>query len=178
MHFPDQRHNEDILLVIRKHPIVYARLIFIYTVMLVMPVVLLLWVIFSFYNLTQETETIILIFASEYFLFVLAFTLITWLNEEFDMFIITNERLIDITQVSFLQRTVASTPLIHIQDATSDVDGFFATILNYGTVRVETAGASEYTFSMEKAPNPSALARKILDIVRNIHPKNSSLKDE
>jgi len=177
MHFPDQRHNEEILLVIRKHPIVYARLIFIYTVMLVLPVVLFLWGLFTVYNLSESTKSIILIFASEYFLFVLAFTLITWLNEEFDMFIITNERLIDITQISFLQRTVASTPLVHIQDATSDVNGFIATLLNYGTVRVETAGASEYTFSMEKAPNPSAIARKILDIVRNIHPKVSPLKE-
>jgi len=40
-----------------------------------------------------------------FILYSLAIFLIAWLNEEFDLFILTNQRLIDITQVSFLKRT-------------------------------------------------------------------------
>lgn len=169
MRLPDQRPNEEILLVVRKHPIVYIRLIFIYTVMLILPVLLFLWGLFTVYQFSEFGKTVTMIFASEYFLMVLALTLITWLNEEFDLFIITNERLIDVTQISFMQRTVASTPLSMIQDCTSDVHGFLATILNYGTVDVQTAAGEASQFNIERVPQPATLSRRILDIVHGEH---------
>ena len=75
MIFPGQRENENVLLVVRKHAIVYVRVIFIYMVMLIVPAIVFLVIWSRFYTGGPDGATIMMIFASEYFLFVLLFQL-------------------------------------------------------------------------------------------------------
>ena len=89
--------------------------------------------------------------------------LVAWLNEEFDLFILTTHRLIDITQVSFFKRAVNATPLEQIQDTSGLIKGFFGTILNYGTIDVRTAASDTDSFNIDRVPDPAFFARKILN---------------
>jgi len=162
--FPGKQPHEKVLLVIRKHVIVYIRIVLIFFVTSLIPITVFMAIWSSTFPLSAGGTTSILGYlgASLYLLYSLAVLLIAWLNEEFDLFILTDHRLIDITQVSFLKRTVATTPLDQIQDTTSDIHGVLGTILNYGSIDVQTAAGSASSFTIDHVPDPALVARKIL----------------
>ena len=168
--FPGQRSDEKILMVIHKHVIVYVRIIAAFLLTVIAPLLIFLSIWFRYYPFEANKNLGIAIglFACIYILFGLLIACIAWINEQFDLFILTNERLIDITQVTLLKRTVASTPLKQIQDATSDISGVFATILNYGNLEVQTAAGEASVFEIDRVPDPAFIARTILNHVRVI----------
>ncbi len=165
MDFPGKQPGEKVLMVIRKHPIVYIRNLLIFLVAAILPLMIFLMIWSSNFPLSQggTVSTIGYLGASLYFLYSLALLLISWLDDEFDLFILTDHRLIDITQVSFLKRTVATTPLDQIQDTTSDINGVLPTLLNYGSVDVQTAAGVASSFTIDHVPDPALIARKILN---------------
>jgi len=163
--FPGKQLDEKILMVIRKHPVVYVRSILVFLVAVILPltVFLILWSV-SF-SLAQGGTVAMLGYlgASLYFLYGLALLVISFLNDQFDLFILTDHRLLDITQVSLLKRTVATTPLNQIQDTTSDIHGVLGTLFNYGTVDVQTAAGLASNFTIDNIPDPAIIARTILN---------------
>ena len=162
--FPGKQPNEKVLMVIRKHPIVYIRNFLLFLVASVLPMTIFLMIWSNRFPLSQGGTTSVVGYlgASLYFLYSFALFLISWLNDEFDLFILTDHRLIDITQVSFLKRTVATTPLDQIQDTTSDIQGILGTLLNYGAIDVQTAAGAASSFTIDHVPDPAMVARKIL----------------
>jgi len=171
--FPGQRPNEKILMVIRKHVIVYIRIIMAFLLTVIAPLLIFLSIWFKYYPfyVNPNLGVTIGLVACMYILFGLLFACIAWINEQFDLFILTNERLIDMTQVTLLKRTVASTPLRRIQDATSDISGVLPTILNYGNLEIQTAAGEASLFEIDRVPDPAFLARTILNYARESREK-------
>jgi hypothetical protein len=174
--FPGQRPDEKILMVIRKHIIVYIRIVLSFLMVVTVPLLIFYSIWFRYYPAEQNPglNAAIGLFVCAYILFGLLLACIAWINEEFDLFILTNERLIDITQVTILKRTVASTPLNQIQDATSDITGIFQTILNYGNLEIQTAAGDASAFQIDRVPDPALLAREILNHTHNVREKKTS----
>lgn len=163
--FPGQREDEEVLCLIHKHPIVYVKIMAAFVLVAILPVALFLAFWLRAYPIVQYADRamIVGIFACLYLLFALLFVCIRWINEEFDVFIVTTDRLIDITQISFLKRDVATTPLEQIQDTTGQVHGILPTILQYGNLHVQTAAGTASEFYIDRIPDPEGWARKILD---------------
>ena len=162
--FPERLHNEHVIMVIRKHFIVYLRLVAAFVFIFILPIVILFWLMANFSPVANNLEVLLNfgIFSCVYFLYGLIFLAIAWIDEEFDLFILTNQRLIDMTQENIFKRTVASTALEHIQDSTSKVEGIFQTILNYGNVDVQTAAGNASAFEIDRVPQPDAVSQAIL----------------
>jgi uncharacterized membrane protein YdbT with pleckstrin-like domain len=165
--FPGRQPDEKVLMVIRKHPIVYIRSVMVFLVAAILPLIVFLMIWSGSFPLAQgETANVVgYLGASLYFLYSLALLVVSFINDEFDLFILTDHRLIDITQVSFLKRTVATTPLNQIQDTSSDINGILGTILNFGTVEVQTAAGLASSFTIDNVPDPALVARTILNEV-------------
>jgi len=72
----------------------------------------------------------------------LAYAIHSWIIWYFDCFIITDQRIVDIDQRSVFSREVSETSLSNIQDVTYKIEGIMATMFNYGTVEVQTSGAT------------------------------------
>jgi len=163
--FPGRQPDEKVLMVIRKHPIVYIRSTLAFFVAVVLPMVVFLIIWSGSFPLSQGGAVSVIGYlgASIYFLYGIALLVITFLNDEFDLFILTDHRLLDITQVSLLKRTVATTPLNQIQDTTSDIQGVLGTLLNYGTVDVQTAAGLASNFTIDSVSDPAIIARTILN---------------
>lgn len=163
--FPGQREGENILAIIHKHPIVYVKILLAFLVVTILPIFFFSFFWFSAYPLNSfyQRGLIVGIFLCLYFLYGLLFSCITLINEEFDVFIITTDRLIDITQVTFLKRTVTTTPLEQIQDTTGSIHGLIPTILHYGDLTVQTAAGTASDFFIDRIPDPEGVARNILD---------------
>jgi hypothetical protein len=165
--FPGKRENEDVLTLISKHPVVYVKIVISFLIVIVLPIVIFLAIWLNAFPLDQyyARGLIVGIFASLVFLFGLLFTCLRWIDEEFDVFILTTDRLIDVTQISFFQRTVTSTPLEQIQDTTGIINGFFPSMFHYGNLLVQTAGSKDKDTNIfiDYISNPEAVARMILD---------------
>ncbi|MEX0931736.1 MAG: PH domain-containing protein [Candidatus Paceibacterota bacterium] len=86
-----------------------------------------------------------------------------WTNYYFDMWIVTDRRIIHVEQVAMFSRVLSSFRLERIQDITVDIHGFFHTLLDFGDIHVQTAGA-ERKFVLYTTPNPNELRDFILDL--------------
>ncbi|MFC1686449.1 PH domain-containing protein [Patescibacteria group bacterium] len=98
-----------------------------------------------------------------WFAFVLGYALYHSVRWYYDSFIITNKRIIDIDQKGVFNRTVSETTFERVQDATYEVKGFLGTMLNYGMVKVQTAGAEE-TIELTHVHHPKKVQDQILKI--------------
>lgn len=104
-----------------------------------------------------------------YWLFVWmgAFSIFT--NHFLDQWVVTNERIIDINQKDFWSREVSSLFLDRVQNVETEVNGFFHTLFNFGTVSVETAGAEVGRVRMTGLPHPRHVRDVILEEARKYH---------
>lgn len=89
---------------------------------------------------------------------------IEWLNYELDTFIITNNRIIWIEQISFLNRTVSECNLAQVQEVNSQTKWFFANLFNYWDLSIQTAW-NITKLTMRMCPDPIHEAWKILNII-------------
>lgn len=90
------------------------------------------------------------------------FVAIIWIWRR-NIIVITNQHLVDIDQTGLFHRVVSTLSLSRIQDVRSDIKGPLQTLLQYGTIVVQTAGESQ-NFSFDYIPHPHQVERYILDI--------------
>lgn len=77
-----------------------------------------------------------------------------WTDYYLDIWIVTNRRIIDVEQKGFFHRDIATIlELGKIEDVKTVQHGFFATMLDFGDIQVQTAGARD-EFIMEGMANP------------------------
>lgn len=83
-----------------------------------------------------------------------------------DKWVLTNRRIIDVEQRGFFIREVSSVRYPMIQDVTINVSGLFPTLLNFGTIQVQTAGV-EQEFLLTLAPDPLINKEFIIELKRD-----------
>jgi uncharacterized membrane protein YdbT with pleckstrin-like domain len=71
------------------------------------------------------------------------YSFMIWIDYYFDIWVITSERIINVEQKGLFSREVSELRYSKIQDVTMEVNGFLPTVLNYGDIRVQTAGEEE-----------------------------------
>lgn len=101
---------------------------------------------------------------STYLLVVAVITMAQISDYFLDMWIVTNERIINIEQKGLFARTVSELRLNQIQDITSEMHGFLGTFLTYGNVYIQTAAARE-RFVFKNIDNPDEIKLKIARLV-------------
>ena len=80
-----------------------------------------------------------------------------WTSYYLDLWILTDRRIILIDQVSYFNRKVSNFRLERLQDINVTISGLIPTLLNYGTLRAQTASASENNFISYNLPDPRGL---------------------
>lgn len=168
--FPSQQENETIYLVVREH---WFHLLLKILVWVFFAAVLVLFEIFAKAGLpglfegTTGLGTQLFIQIYTMFLVLSLFLIITlyYLNVQ----IITDIRVVDVSQEGLFSHTISELHIDKIEDATSQTNGIFGTIFNYGDVYVQTAGTVE-RFEFQAVPNPAGIEKMILDL----YEKNSN----
>lgn len=92
------------------------------------------------------------------------FAFINWYRWWASHYLLTTERLISIDQFGFFHRVVKETPLDKIQNVFFETKGPYQTFLNYGTVKILTAGQMEADIEFKTVPNPYDIQQTITDI--------------
>jgi hypothetical protein len=85
-----------------------------------------------------------------------------------NQWIITTQRIVTVQQNGYFSRTIANVLLTHVQDVKTDIDGLFATLLGYGQLEVESAGAED-NFIMDNIQAPAHLRDVIMREIADIH---------
>ncbi len=105
------------------------------------------------------------------FLWIGSFNIFTqyYLNH----WVITTNRIVRVRQHGFFNREVSSFLLSRVQDVTTDVNGIFADLLGYGSVRVQTAGTESKDFVIDGVDNPTGMRDLIMSEIAELqHRKN------
>jgi len=158
--------GEKVIMLLRRHWFIILKKIIFWAIVAVLPLI--------FYsvagNVFEElfsyrlSYPILVLFASTYYLYVWLFLFYSFIDYYLDVWIVTNERIINIEQRGLFSREVSEQKLYRIQDVTSELKGFFSTVLDYGTVHIQTAG-EEPRFIFKEVPHPQTVAKKIIKIV-------------
>ena len=78
-----------------------------------------------------------------------------------NVWIITNTRIVEITQHHYFDREVSSVLLNRVQDVTTEVAGVLPSLLHIGNISVQSAGAED-VFHMRGIGNPEVMRDLIL----------------
>lgn len=89
---------------------------------------------------TLSTPTVIFSF-SAWLLFMWFVFLIIFTNYYLDQIVVTNKRIIDIEQIGLFSRDIATTSINRLQDIKVELSGIFPTLLKYGDLHIQSAGA-------------------------------------
>lgn len=153
-YFDDQFDDEEVLYVFHKHPIVMRRG--------------LIWS-----SLAVLAGTIPGLIKPEYPIFfgglaagaVLAALIFApyWITWHFSTFIVTNQRLIQITQKGLFHRSVVDMGLRQIQMVNYEVSGLEQTLLGFGTIVMQTMVGD---LVIHEIHHPAKIQKKILEILR------------
>lgn len=170
--------GEHIVFYLRRHWFTFMLVSLWYVVLLVVPALLAVAISNWYPELYDKLyngaliEAIVRLIISLYYLGVWVFFWNSWVDYYLDVWLVTNERVLSLEQRGLFNRQVAELRLSRVQDVSSHVKGFFATILHFGDVKVQTAG-EEPNFMLKEIPQPYEVAEKVLRLVdtwRHEHP--------
>jgi membrane protein YdbS with pleckstrin-like domain len=143
-HLIRQKSYEKIEYVLHRHPITFVPILFLFLVLLSVPV-FVYFMIAYLYPVLFTGDMIFplaVLLACTYYLGIYLFFYAQFIDYYLDIWVVTNDRIVDIEQLGLFSRTISEVDLFRIQDVTTDVHGFFATIFHYGNVSIKTASAN------------------------------------
>jgi hypothetical protein len=164
INFPGQHDGEKVILFLRRH-----WFIFVLNLLVVLIAIIGLILIFVLFNLlTDDLSQIqyynLLLFGESLgTLFIWNLFFILWIDFYLDAWIVTNERIINISQKGFFNRDISELKLTKIQDVTSEIVGVIPTLLGYGNIYVQTAAEVE-RFTFNQIPNPNEVKNIIVQL--------------
>ncbi len=174
MKFPGQQEHEKIKFLVRKHWIIDVKITILIFFLYLLPAMFFLSAIIiywpGFFGAWSGPITVIFLI---YLLFVELGLYIKWLNEELDLMVVTNLRIINLDQIGFMERAVSEASLLQIQDVKGVEKGLINNILNCGSLQIRTA-ADKAVFNIENIPYPFRTARDILALMDEMKDNNAT----
>ena len=155
-YFEDQFDDEEVLYVFHKHPIVMRKgLVFgmLGPLVGIIPAAIKPELGFGFFfgGLAAGCLLGLLIFAP------------SWINWHFSLFIVTDQRFIQITQKGLFHRSVADLGLNQIQSINYDISGLQETLLGFGTIKMQTYVGD---LVIHDVHHPARIQKKLVGILR------------
>jgi hypothetical protein len=153
-YFADQFEDEEVLFVFRKHPVVMRK------GLIISMLALLLGSVPALFNPSYAV----------YFMGLGAGAVVgtllflpSWITWYFSVFIVTDKRLIQITQKGFFHRSVIDMGLNQIQMVNYQVAGLQETMLGFGTIMMQTFVGD---LVIHEIPHPAKIQKKLLEVLR------------
>jgi len=158
--FETKDREEQIILVLRRHPISNFKWILGAMVLALVPVLAIMFRVVP-QNLSVRYQFLVLLMWE---LLIFGYSLEQFLIWFFNVYIVTNERIVDIDFYNLLYREISDTDLDKIQDVTLRGTGVGAAIFHYGDILVQTA-AEKQMFEFYQVPQPELVSKIIRTLI-------------
>lgn len=152
--FKEQFDDEEVLLVFRKHPVVMRKGLIVSSLALLLGTIPAL--------IKPEFSWFFGGLAAGFVLACLVF-LPFWIGWHFSVYIVTDQRLIQITQKGLFHRSQVGLGLNQIQMVNYEIAGMQETLLGFGTIVVQTFVGSLTIHDVHK---PALIQKELLTILR------------
>jgi len=163
-YFEDQFDDEVVQLVFRKHPIMMRKgLIIGMLAWLVGPVAVLILT----YVKPDNPPSMTIFFASLVASVLLGCLILVpfWISWYFSVYIVTDQRFIQITQKGLFTRSVVDIALAQIQMINYEIAGLQESLLGFGTIRIQTYVGE---LVIHEVHHPAKTAKKLQLILRDL----------
>lgn len=136
-----QKSYEHVVYVLRRHPVTYIPAVLLFLVLLAVPVGVYFLISSLYPTIFEGTVYFALgtLLGSTYLLGVLLIFYTQFVEMYLDMWVVTNDRILDVEQINLFSRTISELDLFRVQDVTTDVHGILPTFFKYGDVAIKTA---------------------------------------
>ncbi len=160
-YFADQFDDEEVLFLFRKHPIVMRKaLIFACAALLVGPVYTLIQIYTS--ATPPGMGFFLLSFVASFVLSALIMVP-KWIGWHFSVYIVTDQRFIQISQKGLFHRSVVDMELRQIQMVNYEIAGLQQTMFGFGTIIMQTIVGD---LVIHEVHRPATIQKKLLEILR------------
>ncbi len=164
-HFQGQHENEQVLRVIHRHwfnilmhfIVVFFCTFFVVGSFSILPL--------FFPEIVSGASTLFSFAQNTIFIFIWLYGFLVWIDYYLDVWIVTNERIVNIEQKGLFTRHISELRFSRVQDVTSSVDGLIPTMLNFGDVYVQTAAEQE-RFVFRQVGDPFAIKDEVMRLSR------------
>jgi hypothetical protein len=160
VNFEIKDKEEKIELLLRQHPITNLRWILLTIIMVFAPIIVNQYPIFDF--LPGNYQFIVIL---GWYLITLSFVLENFLTWYFNVYIITDERIIDVDFYNLIYKDISQAEADKIQDVSYQMGGVIRTIFNYGDVFIQTA-AEKPNFEFLAVPKPDKVVKVLQDLIQ------------
>lgn len=158
LRFETQSPTEQVILLLRAHPITQIVWIITALTMMMLP-------IFFNFLLTAFLSPLQIIFINlVWYSFIFGYVFLNVLNWLFNVGIVTDERIIDVDFTGLLYKEVTGSAIKKIEDVTVKTGGFMASIFNFGNLFIQTAG-TELNIEFINIPAPTEAAAIIHELM-------------
>lgn len=159
--FETRDSDEEIILLLRMHPITNVGWILIAILMLLAPLTLRSFPILAFLPENFQFISVLI-----WYLITTAFVIESFLTWFYNVYIVTDQRVIDIDFYNLVYKEVSDANFDKIEDVTFKMGGVIRTLFNYGDVFIETAGEVPQ-FEFLAVPNPHQVVKIIHELIIN-----------
>ena len=157
--FETQAAEEKVVLLLRQHWFTQVGWVLTALVMVLMPLSLEWIPLIDFMPARFQFMSIVI-----WYLLVIALVYEKFISWFYHVFIVTDERIIDIDFSNLIYKNISSTKIENIEDVTYSVSGVLPSLLNFGMVFIQTAG--EVTlFEIFNTPHPSLVTKLINEMI-------------
>lgn len=156
------QQGESVLRVIRRHWAHIAWKLLKYTVAAAVPAIALLVA----WSLMTDLNLVVWSIAGVWVLFWAARASLAWYQYRNDLWVVTNQRVVDSHKRHWFHHQMASADLVGVEDMSVQKSGVVATLFNFGTVNMQTAGAQS-RFIISGVPDPGDVLA-LIDAHRDI----------
>ncbi|MCH7951603.1 PH domain-containing protein [Patescibacteria group bacterium] len=159
VHFETQDREEKIILLLRRHVITNIGWVLTALFLFVVPAFWSFVPLVGFFPTRFQIVIIVM-----WYLLVTAYIFEHFLSWYYNVHIITDERIVDVDFHSLLYKEVSDMKIDNIQDVTFVMGGALRSLLNYGTVYIQTAGQRR-EFDFDDVPRPDRVAKVLNELI-------------
>jgi hypothetical protein len=157
--FSSQAKGEQILLLLRKHPLTQVGWVFVAILIALIPIIFSGVPLINFLPPNFQAAAVI-----GWYLLLSGYIIESFLTWYFNVFIVTDERIIDVDFLSLIYHDVASAKIDNIEDVTSIKGGAVRSVFDFGTVQIQTA-AEKTMFEFEDVPHPAQVTKLLNELL-------------
>lgn len=164
--FRGQRADEEVVLVTKQHVWLLMPVLGVWLAVTLVIMAIIWW--FGASHVSSMVIVIAVIIAaiySFYFWF-------TWNNSDY---IVTNQRVIKIDQMSLFNRVISEAEVHRIQEISTEIKGPVRTLLNFGTVMIKTA-SDDSKLDLDDVSDPYDVQQAIVQIQKRTLSRDSTVK--